>query len=301
MFSNLNLRSYQHFISGRDALSKAPFGLTKDGVVMTAIIIPAILSFIMGLMLLTDEPLIVQILEPYFIKNVEVNVGIFLITVAVIICLSLWYLRVRSKRSLVIKHLLHQTALKMRSHFSELCKTEVNTRTFTAYSKEILAYTEYYFNELISRGDIKIAVRVFLTKNGQQGYYTAARSSKFDARRKAASQFVPIDKGEAKLLQEKAFTGVIVYQDIDTAEADEVLYKTKNRKLFRREVENIAVAPIVGWDGEDNSMIGMLYVVSDKRKTFSEKHTDSILFIADILASLYIGILNKEQTSTRIE
>ena len=49
-------------------------------------------------------------------------------------------------------------------------------------------------------------------------------------------------------------------------------------------ISSLAVAPLRAWDGKKKSMIGMVYMTSENKKTFCEEHVDGLRFLADILS-----------------
>lgn len=281
-------KSYSHFIDGKGALTKEPLFITKD----RAFLYPLTVALMTPIIYMSDIPYSVGWLSKLSSNSYQLNTPEIIVTVCILAGIFMLYLRARAKRSLEVKSLLHSISHQIRNHFSHMYQSDNESKIFSKYSKEIVGQLSDYFNELIKNKDIKVAVRILTGSGKELGYETVARSSKLSISRGMNSQKVPVDKGEAKLLTEYGCKGVIIYNNLDDSEDKEFLFKTQNRKDHRSEVECLMVAPINAWNGKKVDMIGMLYIVSSKKNSFREKHTDIALFTADMLATLYTGVIH---------
>lgn len=191
--------------------------------------------------------------------------------------------------------------MRIKYEITSLYEHDDDVKVFSKCSEGVVGQLAEFFNQLIKNKDIKVAVRILAGEKKSLGYETVARSSRLNPSRGINSQRVPVDKGEAKLLLDNGSKGVIIYHDLDAAESEKLLFETQNRAQHRGEVECIMVAPINSWNGRKVEMIGMLYIVSNKKNAFKEKHTDIALFSADLLATLYTGVLHRNQGSSPLE
>jgi hypothetical protein len=83
----------------------------------------------------------------------------------------------------------------------------------------------------------------------------------------------------------------LLYNDIDAA-ADKGAFKiTQSERQYSKEIITMMVAPLNGWDGEKRSMLGLLYITSRNKRTFSVKYTDTTLFAADMFARSLVNTI----------
>lgn len=145
-----------------------------------------------------------------------------------------------------------------------------------------------YFNELIPRGGVKIAIRVLT----EDGYVTVGRCGGFSKDRAATSTPLDRNEGLARILSDKeANKGMLIVNDIELAAESGVYTIQPNDKNFN-DYSTMMVAPMNGWSGEKVEMIGILFVTSPKERVFGEKHVDSVAFVADMCAVLFATIAN---------
>jgi len=78
--------------------------------------------------------------------------------------------------------------------------------------------------------------------------------------------------------------GILIYNDLNKAATVGAFKLTENDSKYADEIRTMMVAPLNAWDGNRQSMIGIIYITSRERKTFSAKHVDSLRFIADKVA-----------------
>ncbi|MCI5159607.1 MAG: GAF domain-containing protein [Candidatus Electrothrix sp. AUS1_2] len=94
---------------------------------------------------------------------------------------------------------------------------------------------------------------------------------------------LPANEGIPRyLIEERDTCNVLVYRDLHEAVRKKVFPEAEDEALVEK-VGSLAVAPLKAWDGKKKSMIGMVYLVSGRKKVFREEHIDAIRFLADIL------------------
>lgn len=105
---------YSHFVTGKDALTKEPFYLTKDGAFLVPIFVPVIIP----LLYMTGVPFWVSWISHLEPKGISLHWSTLLVIAGLIVGALMWYLRIRAKRSLEIKSLMHSIAHQIRNNFS---------------------------------------------------------------------------------------------------------------------------------------------------------------------------------------
>ncbi len=111
-----------------------------------------------------------------------------------------------------------------------------------------------------------------------------ARTDGLNSGREETSEDISPDEGIARFLIERDCHGTLLYNDIDAAIKMHAFKKTESERQYSEEIITMMVAPLNGWDGEKKSMIGIFYITSRNKKTFSVKYTDSALFAADMFS-----------------
>ncbi|MCI5122642.1 MAG: GAF domain-containing protein, partial [Candidatus Electrothrix sp. AUS4] len=95
---------------------------------------------------------------------------------------------------------------------------------------------------------------------------------------------LPANEGVPRYLNEARDTcNVLVYRDLKKAIRKKVFLEAEDEAIAK-EVRSLAIAPLRAWDGKKKSMLGMVYLVSGRKKVFREEHIDAIRFLADILS-----------------
>ena len=79
--------------------------------------------------------------------------------------------------------------------------------------------------------------------------------------------------------------GVLIFNDLNAASQAGVYKMTLNDNKYPNDIATMAVAPLNGWDGNKQSMLGILYVSSGRKSVFSVKDIDLVRFTADTIAS----------------
>lgn len=289
---NKNRDPFEYFTDGRDAFKDVSFKKIKEPTMWITIIIPLI-----GIATNIVKPeyieKILQFSPEFSISLIEIIV--FFVFLALV---GFKYLEKRTYRSLQVKYRLHQIAHELRDHQIKMSRKGIDPAKITSISRVLVDEIQCYFGQILDSMDCKVAIRLKIKKDDIR-YYTVARSKGFNKSRKTNSEGIPLNVGEAKLFNGRTHFGIIIYNDIDKCLGDKYLAPTKNWEEFRDEVSSLAVAPINGWDGtkKNVSMIGMLYVASKNKYALSQKHTDLLLFIADLLATIYTSYYKETKGS----
>lgn len=213
---------------------------------------------------------------------------------------GLTYLRRRSIRSLEVKAVLHWMAHDLRDqlvrHASQ-ADARVGRKTLADALLRDLAETSnrisQYFRLHLRDDGIGAVIRLAVKRPGVESlvYRTYARSQNLNPNRSKTSLDLKPDEGLVRFLAEKGNRGIVIYHDLDAAAAKNLIVLGRNHSLFRHEIRSMMIAPINGWDGEQQAMLGILYVTSRRSSHFSPVLTDSLLFVADAVASALSAIL----------
>lgn len=240
-----------------------------------------------------------------FPQKIEIELryatAIFLPLLGFIIAGGFLYLRNRSRRSLDIKHHMHEIAHYLRdyqtkmfkkapSHLSSSHDDDDNNERFRDYVNCVCERIKDYFSKIINDNTIEVAIRLAVEKNDEQNkprivYHTVGRSSGLSSGRADTSEDVAANEGIARfLIEEKECKGVLIYNDLEKAAKIGAFKITDNEKKYPAEVVTMMVSPLNGWDGKRQSMIGIIYVTSRNKSPFKIEHTDMMRYIADTAA-----------------
>lgn len=233
--------------------------------------------------------------------NIELKYGFFILVLSggYLVVLGFYYLRYRTRRSLDIKHYLHQFAHYLRDFQTEIYQIPFFNRKgtegkfpniFCVHAEKICEMVREYFRRLTKDSTVEVAVRVATIKRetGEVVYRTIARSSGLSSKRAETTEDIAISEGIPRFfIEEKDSQGVLIYYDLRKA-AEMGAYKlTENDKKYPHEIVTMIVAPLNAWAGDSQSMIAILYVTSREKKAFSIMHVDSMRFIADSVAKSF--------------
>lgn len=209
---------------------------------------------------------------------------------------SLFYLKGRIDRSLHMKCILHRIAHEARDYYSVLCGSYKTDQSIdiVPISGKLCGLVKEYFEILTNCKKVDVALRIARTKNGKKVYETIVRTSGLNVKRSETSEPLPYNVGIAKFLQDdQGSQGLVVYHDLEKAAEAKAYRMTENDRIYPEEIKTMMVAPVNGWDGEKKSMLAILYVTSNKMRIFGRQYTDSMGFIADILAGIYAAAISK--------
>jgi hypothetical protein len=207
---------------------------------------------------------------------------------------TMFYLRKRSVRSLNIKMHLHNIAHELRDQQTRLYRKIMNKHLWdsdalTAFANSLCDQIKPFFTELTYDSTIETAIRLAEEVEDEDGlriiYKTYGRSSGLDKSRNCTSESIKSTEGIPHLLNESHKCKVVLkLNDIEEASKCGAFKKTKNEEKFPHEIATLFATPINAWDGKKESMIGILYITSRKKKSLHPKHIDSVRFLADQIA-----------------
>lgn len=290
----------EYYLEGRDAWRRGFAGVFLR-------IRSILFSILLSIALLTGPPwwwskICPNFSSGAFVINPSYYITGVLLYFSVLFVLGIVYLRKRTLRSLFIKYYLHQLTHQVRDKEAELYSHVVPNKKYSKakLEKQLKVYLNHlselvkkYFQLLLKKENVEVAVRLASIEKNKIAYKTYARSSGLNPRREKYSEPVPIDEGIPHLFRkEKGAQGVLIYNDISQA-AREGKYKlTKTDEKFPNEIKTMMVAPMNALDKDSIDMIGLLYITSKKKNIFNVKDVDSLSFIADMLALSISNIIN---------
>lgn len=227
---------------------------------------------------------------------------------------GLYYLKKRSLRSLDIKQQLHHLAHYIRDQYSECCRRSASSylppdtersRQFCQMLEQICEHVKTYFRRLTNDQTIEAAIRLAVPPRNNRGipvvYRTVARSHGLNPLRGKTTEDIPANEGIPRFLrQEKNSQGVLFYNDLKEAAENGTYKKTRNDELYPDEIKTMMVAPLNGWDGKKQNMIGLFYITSREHNTFRVKYVDSMAFTSDIVANAVAVLVTKLSESDRL-
>lgn len=286
----------QYFVEGRNAWKEGLLGFFTRirGLIMTVVL--TILT--MGAPFWWPEKL-PQKFEIQLKYAVLTHVGAF----GVISLIAFFYLRSRSRRSLDIKFHLHSLTHYLRDSQTKFFKlvqersgssaklSSHEKEVFHNYVENFCERTKIYYKELTGDKTIEVAIRLAIDVSKKQGqqeivYKTIGRSSGLSKERDSTSEAISANEGIPRFLSEKKNSkGVLVYTDLKQAAEYDAFKETPNEKLYPDEIKTMMVTPLNAWGRKSQRMIGIIYITSRESKTFKFKHTDSMRFIADMIAN----------------
>lgn len=212
---------------------------------------------------------------------------------------GLTYLRRRSIRSLHVKAALHWFAHDLRDQLVRHVAASMAGSGRRALRESLLRDLAETCNRAVDyfrlhlRDDSIGAVIRLAVKDPDASdtvYRTYARSHSLNPNRSKTSDDLRPNEGLVRFLAEKGNRGIVIYHDLQAAADKNLLVLGRNHTLFPDEVRSMMIAPINGWDGERQAMLGVLYVTSRKQYNFGPVLTDALLFVADALASALSAI-----------
>lgn len=214
---------------------------------------------------------------------------------------------------------LHQFAHYLRDRHSiteELARSQKNLSRLQredyrhAYCDNVCNKIRDYFRILINDDTIECAIRLAdrdsnNPDNSDVLYATSGRSNGFSPGRDETSEPISAKEGVPKKFFEKDYLGVYIYYNLKVAADEDHFKATKSERRYGDDVKTFMVAPINGWDSDEKSMIGLLFVTS-KKSPFHKKYTESIKLFADLLGEsipkiidLYYNSLKQNKNARR--
>ena len=273
---------FHHFLHGTGAWTQVAGGLTRLRARAGATVFSALL--------LGTPWWLPQDWMDWLDETVDWTIRYILVVLILVGLALFWagslYLQRRSIRSLRLKGELHRFTHVLRDHYT--AAQTLQPILIRQISDEMCNRVHEYFRVLHQREDLSVAIRLARS----EGYRTMGRCG-LSLGRRDHSQAIRPDEGVAKLLADRGYKGVIYYPDIHLAAekgGTDVRVRTENDRNYREEVRSQMVAPINGWDGTlDNrhGMLGLLFLNCRDTGVFGPTDSDSLMFIADGLASLY--------------
>lgn len=198
--------------------------------------------------------------------------------------------RRRTLRFLNMQEKLHQLSHQLRNEHSQLLqklssKAKASPEDTLCFLAEVLELIQGYVQIITNEKSIELAVRVALPHQEEQGniiYQTLVRTPGLQESA-CFGGAVPANQGIPRyLIEERETCNVLVYKDIRKALQEQVFQE--QGQVGTESISSLAVAPLRAWDGKKKSMIGMVYITSENKKTFCEEHVDGLRFLADILS-----------------
>ena len=298
----------EHFIEGRQAWATGVLGffLQAKGIVSTV-----------GLTFVTMGT---PFWWPKFFTNQTFQLdlkSIFIFSIlffGVLISGGFYYLRHRSRRSLDIKHMLHEFSHFLRDHQTKVIKffhlnkldKKNSDDAFQSYINEICARVQEYFKILVKDESVACCIRIAIDKSKNPGkheifYKTISRSTGLSQQREESSQDIAANEGIPRFFAETDRKGILIYNDLISASKKHAYKLTYNDDTYIEDIKTMMVAPLNAWDGKKESMIGILYVTSRQKNVFKVKHIDSIKFVADSVSNSIALTVQKYKLSGSME
>ncbi|CAK8714493.1 GAF domain-containing protein [Candidatus Electrothrix laxa] len=197
----------------------------------------------------------------------------------------------RTRRFLDMQESLHQLGHQVRNEHSQLLKKlavkgKASPEDSLRHFAETLELIKGYLWTITGEKNIELVIRVALPHQAEEGniiYQTLARTQGLQESTWLADSISANEGISRYLIEERETCNVLMYRDIKKALRDKVFLEAEDES-FIETVKSLVIAPLKAWDGKKKSMIGMVYIVSGRKKAFREEHIDGIRFIADILS-----------------
>lgn len=249
-----------------------------------------------------------------------IEVATFSIHLTVLMFISLtilfFYVRQRTHRSLEMKSELHKLTHVARDSICDLFKRTTQGKGGKAsgrepyhekkhlieFSNNMCSIICRYFKTLIDDETLGCVIRLGVSDpkgDSKEIKYVTIGRSNLNKNRSNTSEPIPRSMGIPKffLHTDVSCQGVLFYDDLKKASANGAYLMQKNDTLYKDEISKLVVAPINGWNGKKNDLIGLLYITSKTKKILKPKHVDLIKFSADCLSLSYTSILSRLLTT----
>lgn len=246
-------------------------------------------SGIIGLaLLLTGSPLWFSLLS----KNIIISYLLILfgILLIVIVSISLVYNR-GHKKSLELISLLHNINHYVRDIYCDCLANRSNLPVIKEITGKLCVKIKEYFSKLKRTDEIGVAIRLVNKDNEDKIVYETVASANLNPQRSKTSEGICDNEGIPLYFYSKNYSGVVIYNDIEEASRQSIYKLTKNDKTYKEEIQSFIVAPLNCFDGSDKSMIGLLYITSQKKHYFDIRDVEHIKAIADLISILISQIL----------
>ncbi|MEW8003571.1 MAG: hypothetical protein AB2827_12370 [Candidatus Thiodiazotropha sp.] len=280
----------KHYTAGEKAWQVGPLGyfVSPRGITLVGIIT---LASTLAVGLLSYE------VFPHAVVKLSLLFIIAPIALGSTLMWLLYYLRIRSVRSLGVKHSLHQLTHDVRDANTRLWEKLTKEPNFSVeqINKEITYLltticnnASIHFQLLTNNKFVGIAIRLVAIReaDGALVYKTVARSKNLNKDRELTSEAIEGNSGiPGFFTKEKPAQGILIYYDVKEAIQEGTYTKTKNDELFPGEVATLMVAPLNAWSGIKEDIIGLMYVTSPNKGTFDATHIDALAFMADLTAA----------------
>ena len=192
--------------------------------------------------------------------------------------------------------LLERTVDKSKKNFSKSDKVNEKFH-LEAFADSFCDHVAEYFKLASKDGSVGCALRIF--EGGFDSdiatvvYTTIGRGGCISKNRRGSSESIPRDVGIPKFfLSEKiGCRGVLSFHDLKKAAESNIYVMTENDKAYQDEVKYMLVAPVNGWNGRENDLIGLLYVTSIEKKILDPRHVEVMLFCSELLAAIFSSML----------
>lgn len=284
--------SVEHFSDGREAWPGQSIGYFTR---FRGIFISGLSTLVFTILVATGPPWWAECFQEEVIELPIKWVGVFSVAlIGIILTAGLFYLRVRTIRSLQVKYLVHQIAHRARDIQTALGNTSEDVHLKDS-AKDFVILVQEYFRELIG-GQCEVAMRIAAGDDREVNYITLARTNGLNTGRDDYSEPLAADQGLARFLQSQSSRkGVLIYHDLKEAAGIGAWEPSKNDAKYPEDVETLMAAGMNAWDGQKDSMLGILYIISRENNVFERKHVDCLGFAADIAAQLISSIICKKQ------
>lgn len=250
---------------------------------------------------LTDDKS--SLLKLIDIPNSYIAISFLTILFSAFLLLSI-YIKHRSIRSLKIKSHLHQlfhesreevcAVFKRTSKYNDIDHEEVHLKDFSNKTCNII---KNYFKIISGDETVSCAIRLVseMPNNDGVGYVTIGRSNNLNHNRGDSSEPIKRCEGIPNFFSNLTAPnkGLLFYHNIDLATQYDAYKKTRNDILYKSDIKYIIVAPINGWNGDKNDLIGLLYINSKTPAILNIRNADLVAFTADSLSIIYTILLER--------
>lgn len=169
--------------------------------------------------------------------------GIILI---ILISISFVYIRYQKKGNILIS-LFHDIIHKTREIYCESLillnnPQKENTISVNEIVNLLCSDIRNYFTKLKRSDEIGVAIRL-ASKNGEnEVVYETTGCANLDQERRSTSEGIPENTGIPAYFKKNNFSGILIYNDIETAIAQNLFKPTKNEEMYKGEIQSFIVA-----------------------------------------------------------
>ncbi len=277
--------------------------------ISTVVLLPTVIAIILAVIFSTGEPWWWRHNASITLEIIPLIVVVSIILVIVVVGLIM-HSRHKEIRNLALSFASHNLTHNARDSICNLMEKTHDKKEYTladeiinldVISNDLCTNIQHYLQDLVGDRTIGCAIRIGIENvdsNNEIEYHTIGRSSNLDVGRKKTTEPLKRSEGIPHFLESRG-QGILFYDDIELAIKNKAYIETKNDQSYKKEVKSMIVAPINGWNGNSQDLIGLLHITSKTEKIINASYVDVMKYHGDFLAITYASIFSRLQSKIK--